>query len=145
MDWFETIKKSKVDLFIERYLQFNADVRGLHGTQKNPLGYLPHHVTSANEDNINNRIKEVIKNYRSILKLGTRGQTIGDANFDRSKPSGYQVKITPEERKQYEEFIQDLKDLVKTESKYDNWKKENEWYGRSSAIRFYVCNGHGVI
>ena len=126
MSWFNLIKISKVDLFIERYIQFNADVRGLHGTIENPEGFLPHHVTSANEDNVNNRIKEVIKNYRSILQLGTRGQTIGDANFDRSKPADYQVKITPEERKQYEEFIQDLKDLVKTESSYESWKRENQ-------------------
>ena len=126
MSWFDIIKMSKVDLFIQRYLQFNAEVRGLHGTAKNPLGFLPNHVVTANEDNVNNRIKEVIKNYRSILKLGTRGQTIGDANFDRSKPAGYQVKITPEERKQYEEFIQDLKDLIKMESSYERWKRENE-------------------
>ena len=55
-------------------------------------------------------------------------QTVGDANYDASKPYGYQVKITPEERRQYEEFIQDLKDLIKMESSYESWRKENQQY-----------------
>lgn len=126
MSWFDLIKMSKVDLFIQRYLQFNSDVRGLHGTAKNPEGFLPNHVVTANEDNVNNRIRTVIKNYKSILDKGTRMQTVGDANYDASKPYGYQVKITPEERRQYEEFIEDLKDLIKMESSYESWRRENQ-------------------
>ena len=127
MSWFDLIKMSKVDLFTQRYLQFNADVRNLHGTTKNPEGTLPHHVTSANEDNVNNRIKEVIKNYRSILKLGRRGKTpYLDADFDRTSNEYQEVELTQEERRQYEEFIQDLKDLLKMESSYESWKRENQ-------------------
>lgn len=119
MSWFDLIKMSKVDLFIERYLQFNADVRGLHDEL-----FLPTHVTSANEDNVNIRIKKVIKNYRSILKLGTRFAISTDDDYERGRT--VQVKLTQEERKQYEEFIQDLKDLIKMESSYESWKKDNE-------------------
>ena len=127
MEWFDIIKMSKVDLFIERYLQFNADVRNLHGTQKNPLGYLPNHVTTANEDNVNNRIKTVIKNYRSILRGGKRRKTpYLDADYDRASHGYQEIELTPEEIRQYEEFIEDLKDLLKMESSYERWKKENE-------------------